>query len=209
VIAAGHTHELDLGLAGGKAFVGIASVGFDSEANRIANQAPRRLGNLVYLYGALSALARWRPVSFEIELEPPGGERHRFTGYTVGVCNSTSYGGGMRAAPDALLDDGALDVVVLEEVSKLRFLGGVLPKVFRGTHTREPTVKSFRAREVAISADRPLTVYADGDPIAELPAQVKVLPAAVRVLVPADSAVGGGSAPFKGGVGPEQAATQR
>lgn len=185
VIAAGHTRALDLGLADGKGFVGIASVGFDSEANRIANQAPRRLGNLVYLYGALSALARWQPVSFEIELDPPGGERHSFTGYTVGACNSTSYGGGMRAAPDALLDDGALDVLVLEDVGKLRFLTRVLPKVFRGTHTREASVKSFRARELTISADRPLTMYADGDPIAELPARVTVLPAAVNVLAPA------------------------
>lgn len=208
VIAAGHTHELDLGIADAKAFVGIASVGFDSEANRIANQAPRWLGNLVYLYGALSALARWRPVRFEIELDPqadPPGERHSFTGYTVGACNSTSYGGGMRVAPEALLDDGLLDVLVLEDVSKLRFLGGVLPKVFRGTHTQEPTVKSFRAREVAISADRPLTVYADGDPIAQLPARVTVQPAAVSVLVPAD---GAGSSPFAA-AGSEQAAPRQ
>jgi len=208
VIAAGHTHRLDLGVVDGKAFVGIASVGFDSEANRIANQAPRRLGNLVYLYGALSALARWRPVRFEVDLDPPGGERHSFTGYTVGACNSTSYGGGMRAAPDALLDDGLLDVLVLEDVSKLRFLERILPKVFRGTHTREPSVKSFRAREVAISADRPLTVYADGDPIAELPARVKVLPAAVSVLVPADGD-GGSVPPFLGSTHPEQAAARR
>jgi YegS/Rv2252/BmrU family lipid kinase len=206
VIAAGHTHKLDLGVVDGKAFVGIASVGFDSEANRIANQAPRRLGNLVYLYGALGALARWRPVRFEIELDPPG-ERHSFTGYTVGACNSTSYGGGMRAAPKALLDDGLLDVLMLEDVSKLRFLGRILPKVFRGTHTQEPTVKAFRAHEVAISADRPLTLYADGDPIAQLPARVKVLPAAVSVLVPADS--GGSAPPFVDATHSGQAAAPR
>ena len=58
-----------------RAFVGIASAGFDSDANRIANQAPARLGNLVYAYGALRALASWRPVDFEIELEPAGRAR--------------------------------------------------------------------------------------------------------------------------------------
>jgi diacylglycerol kinase family enzyme len=91
----------------------------------------------------------------------------------------------MRAAPDALLDDGLLDVLALEDVSKPRFLGRILPKVFRGTHVREPCVQSFRATEVSIAADRPLTLYADGDPIAELPARVRVLPGAVSVLVPA------------------------
>ncbi|HEX5307827.1 MAG TPA: diacylglycerol kinase family protein [Solirubrobacteraceae bacterium] len=183
-IVSGVARRVDLGEVEGRAFVGIASVGFDSEANRIANQAPSRLGNLVYLYGALRALAGWKPVRFAVELEPQG-RRYEFTGYTVGACNSQSYGGGMRAAPSALLDDGELDVVVLEDVSKLRFLTRLLPKVFSGSHLQEDCVKSFRASEVRISADRPLTLYADGDPIAELPARVRTLPGAVSVLVPA------------------------
>jgi YegS/Rv2252/BmrU family lipid kinase len=182
-IAHGVPHPLDLGEVGGRAFVGIASVGFDSEANRIANQAPSRLGNLVYAYGALRALLAWKPVRFEIELDPPG-ERHALVGYTVGACNSKAYGGGMRAAPGALLDDGLLDVVVLERVSKWRFLTRILPRVFSGRHVQEPSVKVFRAREIAVSAERPFEMYADGDPIAELPVRVRALAGAVRVLVP-------------------------
>ncbi len=203
IVAAGFSRRLDLGEVGGRAFVGIASVGFDSEANRIANAAPSWLGNLVYAYGALRALIGWRAARFEIELthaaalsgagaqghgraadEP--GERYSFTGYTVGACNSKTYGGGMRAAPDALLDDGLLDVVVLESVSKIRFLTRILPKVFSGTHVREPNVRVFRAREVSVSADRPFTMYADGDPIGELPLVVRTVSGAVRVLVPAE-----------------------
>lgn len=183
-IAHGVPRLLDLGEVQGRAFVGIASVGFDSDANRIANDAPAWLGKLVYAYGALRALAAWKPARFEIELDPPGGERYSFRGYTVGAANSKTYGGGMRAAPGALLDDGLLDVVVLENVGKLAFLTRLLPKVFSGTHVDEPCVKSFRAREVAVSADRPFAMYADGDPIAQLPARVAALPGAVRVLVP-------------------------
>jgi diacylglycerol kinase family enzyme len=188
--------------AGGQAFVGIASVGFDSEANRIANEAPVWLGGLVYAYGALRALLSWRPARFEIELtgsvssgsgrqassEAPTGsgvEHHKFMAYTVGACNSKTYGGGMRAAPDAILDDGLLDVVVLESISKLRFLTKILPKVFKGTHVHEPGVKVFRASGVSIEADRPFTMYADGDPIGELPVSVRAVPGAVRVIVPA------------------------
>jgi YegS/Rv2252/BmrU family lipid kinase len=195
IVAAGFSRRLDLGEVGGQAFVGIASVGFDSEANRIANEAPSRLGNLVYAYGALRALVGWRPARFEVELDPPG-ERHSFMAYTVGACNSKTYGGGMRAAPDALLDDGLLDVVVLENVSKIRFLTRILPKVFSGKHVLEPNVKVFRAREVSVSADRPFTMYADGDPIGELPVRVKAVREAVSVLVPRD---GSGAGAFLGG----------
>ncbi|HTA14602.1 MAG TPA: diacylglycerol kinase family protein [Solirubrobacteraceae bacterium] len=207
-IAEGFSRRLDLGEVGGQAFVGIASVGFDSEANRIANEAPAWLGGLVYAYGALRALLGWRPARFEIELidpvAPDGGthalsdaeragerpsERHSFLAYTVGACNSKTYGGGMRAAPDAILDDGLLDVVVLESISKLGFVTKILPRVFKGTHVREPSVRVFRAREVSIKADRPFAMYADGDPIGDLPVVVKTIPGAVRVLVPAEGPV--------------------
>ncbi|HUB36691.1 MAG TPA: YegS/Rv2252/BmrU family lipid kinase [Solirubrobacteraceae bacterium] len=183
VLVHGIPRRLDLGEVGGRAFVGIASVGFDSVANRIANEAPPALGNLVYAYGALRALFSWRPARFEIELHP-SGEHQAFTAYTVGACNSRSYGGGMQAAPDALLDDGLLDVLVLADVSKRAFLTSLLPKVFSGSHTDLPCVHSFRAAEVSIRADRPFSMYADGDPIGELPLRVRALPGAVSVLVP-------------------------
>ncbi len=166
----------------GQAFVGIASCGFDSDANRIANEAPAWLGGLVYAYGAVRALLSWRAARFEIELQPQG-ERHAFSGFTVAAANSKAYGGGMHMAPDALLDDGLLEIVVVERVGKLRFVAN-LPKVFAGKHVRERSVRVFRAAEVRIDADRPFTMYADGDPIGELPLRVSALPAAVRMLVP-------------------------
>jgi len=190
IVAEGEPRRVDLGLVEGtdgedegRAFVGIASVGFDSEANRIANEAPSWLGGLVYAYGALRALLSWRPARFEVELDPPG-ERRSFSAYTVGAANSRAYGGGMRAAPDALLDDGLLEVIVLERVSKLRFLLRILPRAFSGAHVREPCVHIFRAREVRISCERPFSMYADGDPIGELPVTVRALPGAITILLP-------------------------
>jgi YegS/Rv2252/BmrU family lipid kinase len=190
VIADGHTRPTDLGFVQGnggddrgRAFVGIASVGFDSDANRIANEAPSWLGGLVYAYGALRALASWRPARLTVELDPPG-QRREFVGYSVGAANSKTYGGGMRAAPDALLDDGLLEIVVMETVSKVAFLTRILPKVFSGEHVREPQVHVFRAREAVVDADRPFTMYADGDPIGQLPVRIAALPGAVRVLTP-------------------------
>jgi len=189
VIATGNARPIDLGLVDDgsgdpRAFVGIASVGFDSEANRVANEAPSWLGGAVYLYGALRALLAWKPARFELELDPPG-RKVSVTAYTVGAANSQCYGGGMRAAPEALLDDGMLEVVVLESVGKLAFLTRIIPKVFKGEHVNEPGVSAFRAREVAISCERPFEMYADGDPIGKLPLRVRALEGPVQMLVPA------------------------
>ena len=182
VLATGSARAIDLGEVGGRTFVGIASCGFDSDANRIANGARLIRGNMVYAYGAIRALAGWHPARFELTLD--GGRHHAFTGYSVGAANSKAYGGGMYAAPGAELDDGVLDVVTCADMPKRRFLTSLMPKVFKGTHVDEPEVTVLRASEVTITADRPFTLYADGDPIAELPSTVRVLPAAVRVLVP-------------------------
>ena len=181
VLAQGAVREVDLGIVGSRTFIGIASCGFDSDANRIANETRVVRGNLVYAYGAIRALVSWRPARFEVTID--GDPPRRVTGYTIAAANSNSYGGGMLLAPEASLEDGMLDVVIVGDVSKLRFLR-LLPTVFKGTHTRQPTVQILRATEVQISADRPFTMFADGDPIAELPVAVGVIPSAVRVMAP-------------------------
>ncbi len=181
-VAGGRTVNLDVGEANGERFLGIASVGFDSEANRIAN-ASRLSGNLVYAWAALRALAGWKPERFSLVER---GIQTRFTGYTVAVANNGYYGGGMNMAPEADPLDGELDVVTVAEVSRLRFLLN-LPKVFRGTHVNGEEVKSWRTSGIEIRASRKLTVYADGDPLTELPARVRVLPGALPVIVPGES----------------------
>jgi YegS/Rv2252/BmrU family lipid kinase len=181
VLASGVVRELDVGEAGARTFVGIASCGFDSDANRIANETRLVRGSLVYLYAALRALVGWRPATFQVRLD--GGQARTIRGYSVAAANSKAYGGGMLLAPDASLQDGLFEVVMISHVPQLRYLR-LLPTVFSGRHVLQPNVTIVRAREVQISADRPFKLYADGDPIAELPVTVRALPAAVRVLVP-------------------------
>jgi YegS/Rv2252/BmrU family lipid kinase len=182
VLAHGEVRRLDLGVVGDRTFIGIASCGFDSEANRIANETTLVRGRLVYAYGLLRALAGWRPSTFTITVD--GGAPRTVTGYTVAAANSRYYGGGMMLAPDATLDDGMLDVVLILETPKLRFLRKA-PAVFTGAHVRLDNVELLRGRTIEIAASRRFTMYADGDPIAELPVTVGVLPEAVRTLVPA------------------------
>jgi YegS/Rv2252/BmrU family lipid kinase len=189
ILAAGVPTPLDVGevVSDGapsndaQTFVGIASLGFDSDANRIANEAPSALGPFVYAYGALRALASFRPATFDVTV---GRERRTFQGWTVAAANASAYGGGMFVAPDAKLDDGQLDIVMASPRSRRSFLSH-LPKVFKGTHVELDTVSVLRGPEVRIAADRPFTVYADGDPIGELPVTVRVVPGAIKVLLPA------------------------
>jgi len=181
VVAGGVERDLDVGDVEGRSFIGIASLGLDSDANRIANAAPSRLGRLVYVYGALRALAAWKPAAFELRLD---AAPMSCTGYSVAACNSGRYGGGMLLAPDARLDDGLLDIVLIGAHSKRGFLRN-LPRAFSGGHVHHPAVRVLRGRELHVDADRPFTVYADGDPIGETPLTIRVVPHALRVLVPA------------------------
>jgi YegS/Rv2252/BmrU family lipid kinase len=185
VLAEGQISRLDLGVVGDRTFIGIASCGFDSEANRIANETTLVAGRLVYAYGLLRALAGWRSATFTVVVDD--GEPRTVSGYTVAVANSRYYGGGMMLAPAATLQDGILDVVMILQTSKLNFLRRA-PSVVTGAHVHLDSVEVLRGRRIEIAASRPFTMYADGDPIAELPVTVGVLPGAVQTLVPATTA---------------------
>ena len=177
----GFVRSIDVGEANGKRFLGIASVGFDSDANRIANDARFLKGTMVYAYAAIRAVLDWKPARFALV---ENGIQSRYTGYTVAVANNAFYGGGMKVAPNADLSDGRLDVVVISDAGKFSFLMN-LPKVFKGTHVdNEEVVQTWKTNGVEIKASRPFMMYADGDPLTELPAKVRALPSALQMIVP-------------------------
>jgi YegS/Rv2252/BmrU family lipid kinase len=180
IIAAGKERRIDVAEAGGRVYVGILSAGFDSEVNALANATRLPLGTQAYAYGALRTLWTWRPADWQVTVD---GTPHAFSGYAVAVANSGVFGGGMWLVPDARLDDGLLDVAFTADRPKRAYLRG-LTRVFKGTHVDAPGFTIVRGREITFRADRPFTAYADGDPIADLPTTVRVLPGALRVLVP-------------------------
>jgi YegS/Rv2252/BmrU family lipid kinase len=187
VLADGHERQIDVGEVNGRRFLCVASCGFDSDANRIANEARMVKGNLVYAYAAIRALIAWRPAHFTVILDD--GEPIEFQGYSVAAGNSRAFGGGMFVAPHAELDDGKLDVITVSDVSKLRYAKG-LPKAFKGTHLANDEVSELRAAKVEILADREFAVYADGEHLTDLPATLSVLPGALRVIAPPGPLVG-------------------
>lgn len=181
VLASGVPTAIDLGEANGVRFLGIASCGYDSLANESANAAPRWLGSGVYIWGAISALIRWRPAHFTVSAD---GSEKSFEGWSVLCANTSRYGGGMLIAPNASIDDHQFDLICTLKSSRWRFMR-MFPKVFKGTHIGDANLDVSHAREVKVSADRPFVIYADGDPLTELPAELRILPAAVKVLLPA------------------------
>ena len=163
----------------GREYLNVAGAGFDSEVNRIANQRLGWAGNRPRYVGAvLAGLVVGRTAQFRLSLD---GEVTEPRGWLVAVANGPSYGGGMLVAPRASLADGLLEVIVIADIGKLEFLR-TFPKVFSGRHVEHPAVAVHRAAHVELDADRPLAVYADGEPAGTLPATFTVRPAAITVL---------------------------
>jgi YegS/Rv2252/BmrU family lipid kinase len=181
VAVQGRERLVDMAEVDGSPYVGIASFGFDSDANQIANDAKLVRGNLVYLYAALRTLARWKAADFTVTVD---GERHELTGYSVAVGNSKYFGGGMMMLPDAEVDDGRLDVVTVSKHPRWRYLKG-LTQVFKGEHLDPRWTNVFSGQVVKVGSDRPFVIYADGDPIGATPATMRVHPRSLRVVVPA------------------------
>lgn len=179
-LLAGHTVRIDVGEANGRRFLGIASAGLDSEANRLANESRLLRGNLVYAYAGFRSLVAWKPARFTIQV---GEERIRFTGYSVAAANNSTFGGGMKLAPDADLRDGEFDVVTIAEHSRWKYAAN-LHTVFSGRHVENDEVRVFRTARLELSASRPFAVYADGEHLTDLPATLRVLPRALSVVVP-------------------------
>lgn len=180
VIATGNSRQIDVGEANGKRFLGIASIGFDSEANQIANETRFLRGSMVYAYALMRTLIRWKPARFTLRVDD---ERFRFSGCSVSVANNRAFGGGMFIAPDAELDDGEFDIVVVGEMGKLRMVSST-PKLFKGTHVEMEEVQVFRAKHLELTASRAFPVYADGEHLTELPVSLRLLPRALNILAP-------------------------
>jgi YegS/Rv2252/BmrU family lipid kinase len=172
---------IDVASVEGTPYLGVASFGLDSDANRIANEAKLVKGDAVYVYAGLRALAAWKPARFSVTID---GERHELTGCTIAVGNSKVYGGGMYVLPEAEIDDGQLDVMFVRDAPKRRLLA-LLPKLFKGTHGESDLIEFRRGREIEVSSDRPFAIYADGDPIGATPAILRVEPRCLRVIAPA------------------------
>lgn len=165
-------------------FVNVAGAGFDSEVSETANAMSVRLGGTgTYVVALVKTLSRFSPARYRISVDD---EEFEGDAMLAVVGNGVSYGGGMKVTPGAILDDGQMDVCVVEAVSKAAFLRA-FPRVFAGTHTTHPKVKMFRGTHIAMEANRELLLYADGERVGPLPAEFEVLAGVLPVVTGPDA----------------------
>jgi diacylglycerol kinase (ATP) len=157
----------------------IVSAGFDSVVNERANHMRYPKGKSRYTAALLLEMIGLKPISYRIVMD---GTELVTKGMLVSVGNGQSLGGGMRVTPDALLDDGLLDVLVVEPLTRIQFLR-IFPKVFKGTHIEDPRVNVTRARTVRLESDSAVA-YTDGERFAPLPVDIEIRPGALLVLSP-------------------------
>lgn len=184
VVVDGRTRTIDYAVidaADGtrEAFVGVMSAGFDSEVTERANNMTWPTGKSRYLVATVAELGIYKPVDFTITVD---GQMTREEGMMLAVGNGSSYGGGMYVCPNALLDDGQLDLTFLRKASKLTFIK-TFPSVFKGTHIHHPTVRTMRGQVIRVEAEGQ-TAYADGERVGPLPIDVHVVPDGLRVFAP-------------------------
>jgi diacylglycerol kinase family enzyme len=181
-----HTHD-----ARGKAvyFSCVAGVGLDGEISRRANALPRWLrAHGGYALSLPAALLRFRPFLLKLSVasEQSAGDffpRSQQPVTAAVFANTPVYGGGMKIAPRAKMDDGQLDVCVIRDISKLKLLG-VFPSVYFGRHLGIHEVEYFPAACARVETERPLDVYADGEYVCRTPVEFSVARGCLRVIVP-------------------------
>jgi diacylglycerol kinase (ATP) len=157
----GKIRRMDLIQVGEMFSASYLGVGFDSEVTRFANEVKILRGPLVYPYSVIHTLATFQPPTMRIAHDEGVFEgRVMFTT----LANLPRFGGGMRIAPQAEIDDGILDLVIVKEVSR-RALLAVFPKVYNGRHVGHPAVLFVRTRRVEISINRAMTLYGGGEPV--------------------------------------------
>jgi diacylglycerol kinase (ATP) len=161
-------------------FACALSAGFDATVNERANLMHHPKGPSRYIIALGIELAKLKPYHYTLTLD---GVEQQVDANMVSIGNGVSLGGGMKITPDAELDNGMLDVLIVRPLSRLNFLR-IFPSVFKGTHVRHPKVSILRAKNVRIEGDG-VIVYADGERIGPAPVDVQVVPGALRVLAKA------------------------
>jgi diacylglycerol kinase (ATP) len=179
LILARQARRVDLAVSQGKYFAGVLATGFDSKVNERANAMRWPAGQLRYTLATLSELSVFAPLRYTLEID---GRHRELDAMLVAVGNAPSYGGGLRIAHGAQIDDGKLDVVIIKPLGRLELLR-VYPKLFSGKHVIHRQYEHHLAHEVSLAAPG-MVAYADGERLGPLPTTVRISPNALRVYAP-------------------------
>lgn len=179
VIATGQMRRVSVGRAGARYFLLMAGVGLDADVVRAVHPGLKRLtGEGAFWMAGLRQLTDWNPMHFVVEME---GAQHSAT-FAV-VANAASYGGGLRFAPEASMDDDLLDVCLFDSTQRHRF-ARYLAAAFSGSHLSMPGVTYVKTRRVMAHGPESRFVQVDGELLGPLPVSFECMPAALTLVVP-------------------------
>src|ERR1700690_3734300 len=163
-------------------FIGAGGMGLDAEAAHLANTRFRKWPGVTrYLAGALSSFSHSQPIELRAKFDD---QLWSGSALFAAIANGTSYGAGVRIAPEAKMDDGWLDAVVIGELGWLRLLRAIPIVLTSGNLQQFKEVQRFRCRRAVVETGRPVKIHGDGELLGESPAEFEILPGAIRVMTP-------------------------
>lgn len=154
--------RVDVGVVNGRYFLNTSAGGYIAEVSvAVTPQLKTIAGRLAYLIGGAQALMEYEPIRATVTADP-GGLRLGLRLYAFAVCNSPLIGGGKLIAPEAIIDDGLLDICLIEGMSSVEFVA-LARKVASGGHVDDPRVRYCQASSIAIEFDRESLINTDGE----------------------------------------------
>jgi YegS/Rv2252/BmrU family lipid kinase len=161
-------------------FVNVTDVGFGGDLVHYVNSHSKRLGGkLSFLKGLLVTLFRYQNKRVRIALDDQEGFEQKAS--SIVIANGQYFGGGMWVAPEARLDDGYLNLVVIGDVSKTEVLTNVT-RLYRGTIAEHPKVRTSPARSIELTSEEEVLIDLDGELVGRLPARFEILPRKLPVI---------------------------
>ncbi len=177
----GRAHPVDVGRERDRCFISVLGVVFPALVAAEANRMRFPRGSAAFFVAVYKALHRLRAVPLEIALDE---ETLRLDCVAVMIQNTPYTGGGLHMAPEARVDDGLLDVVIVEKIGKLDLMVN-FPKAYKGRHFEHPSFSVRRSRTVTIRSSEPLEKMFDGDICGWTPVEAEIVPGGLKVVLPA------------------------
>ena len=180
-IIAGKTRKIDVGFfkypEGENYFINLLGTGFVANVAHRAGKY-KALGPLSYVLGVFEEVVQLKPVPLEMTID---GKVYQRDYIFTEICNSTKTGGNMIMAPGAKIDDGLLDIILLNNISKFNLLK-VFPKIFKGTHIQDSHAETFQGEHIKIVTETPQRLTPDGEVFGTTPIEVSILPNKINMF---------------------------
>jgi len=189
LIGTGETHAIDVGKINGQVFIEVAGIGLEA-ALFPAGEAIKKLNIVSTVRGVirgLFTLLSYKPTKLKISFDEV--QKHSYEAIQVTICNAPYYGAHFKIAPEAIMDDGLLDVVIYRRFSKREYIQHAI-SISQGRRVFQPKIRHRRVRTLHVSTDHPVEIQADGLPHGHTPASIEIMPGALRVCVAAAKAPG-------------------